>query len=394
MGNLEARKLDAGEQDEFPAVFGAAFLEDSEADLARLRPIAPFITALGVFDDSEMIGTAGHYDLTITLPGGRNSRLAGVTLVGVKPGHRRRGVLTSLIRKQLDDLRESGVALAALYASEGAIYGRFGYGTASFENHLSLPGTPRFRAGVEVDDRPVREVERDRALPVIQQQHARIAANRIGWTGRADGSWEALELMRQSRNGGPPSRYALHPEGHVIYRPVKKWTDRGPDYRLEITHLMAETPQAYTALWRYLLEFDLVRELRWSKAAIDEPIVHLLADPRAVDQRIVDGLWLRLVDVPAALAARELSGPGDVVLEVTDAFCPWNSGRWRLTGESTTAPAQLALDVADLAAAYLGGTTLHQLAAAGRVRELEPGALTAASRALATDRAPSCPDAF
>ncbi|MEB3367988.1 GNAT family N-acetyltransferase [Saccharopolyspora mangrovi] len=394
MGNLEARKLDAGEQDEFPAVFGAAFLEDSEADVARLRPIAPFVTALGVFDDAEMIGTAGHYDLTITLPGGHHSRLAGVTLVGVKPGHRRRGVLTSLIREQLDDLRESGVALAALYASEGAIYGRFGYGMASFENHLSLSGKPGFRTGVEVDDRPVREVERDRALPVIQQQHARIAANRVGWTGRADGSWEALELMRRSRNGRQPPRYALHPEGHVIYRPETKWTDRGPDYRLEITHLMAETPQAYAALWRYLLEFDLVRELHWGKAAIDEPIVHLLADPRAVDQRIVDGLWLRLVDVRAALAARELNGPDDVVLEVTDAFCPWNSGRWRLSGECTTAPAQVALDVADLAAAYLGGTTLSQLAAAGRVRELEPGALTAASRALATDRAPSCPDAF
>lgn len=392
MGNLEARKLDAGELDEFVAVFAAAFLEDAEEDQARFRPAVPFVTALGAFDGSEMIGSAGHYSTAITLPGGRAAPLGGVTLVGVKPGHRRRGVLTSLMREQLDGLRESGVALAALYASEGAIYGRYGYGTATFENHLTLPSHARFRPDVEVDERPVREVDRDSALPVIHEQHARIAACRIGWIERGDGAWETLELMRQSRNGGAPSRYALHPEGHVIYRPTRKWTERGPDYQLEITHLMAETPQAYAALWRYLMEFALVREVRWNKAALDEPIVRMLADPRAAEQSIVDGLWLRLVDVPAALAARETGS--DVVVEVNDSFCEWNDGRWRLDGGSTTAPAQLALDVADLAAAYLGGSTLHQLAAAGRVRELEPGALSAASRALATDHAPSCPDAF
>ncbi|RRO19363.1 GNAT family N-acetyltransferase [Saccharopolyspora rhizosphaerae] len=391
MGNLEARKLDAAEHEEFPAVFAAAFLEDSEEELARFRPIVPHVTALGVFDGPEMIGTAGHHDLTITLPGGRSSPVAGVTTVGVKPGHRRRGVLTALMREQLDQVRGSAVPLAVLYASEGAIYGRFGYGVATFENHLALPAGARFRADVEVDERPVREVDRDRALPVVHEQHTRIAATRVGWTGRGDGSWEALELMRQKRDG-LRSRYALHPDGHVIYRAVKKWTDRGPDYGLVVTHLMAETPRAYAALWRYLVEFDLVREVAWKKAAVDEPIVHLLTDPRAADQRVVDGLWLRLVDVPAALAARGL--PDDVVVEVGDSFCPWNQGRWRLNGEPATAPAQLSLDVADLAAAYLGGTTLVQLAAAGRVRELEPGALAAASRALATDRAPNCPDAF
>jgi predicted acetyltransferase len=117
MGNLEARKLDAGELDEFVAVFAAAFLEDAEEDQARFRPAVPFVTALGAFDGSEMIGSAGHYSTAITLPGGRAAPLGGVTLVGVKPGHRRRGVLTSLMREQLDGLRESGVALAALYAS-------------------------------------------------------------------------------------------------------------------------------------------------------------------------------------------------------------------------------------------------------------------------------------
>ena len=392
MGSLEARKLNGAELDEFPAVFGAAFMEDTEADLDRWRPVIPHVHTMGVFDGSEMIGGAGHYDTAMTLPDDRRARLAGVTLVGVKPGHRRRGVLTSLMREQLDDLRRADVPLAALYASEGGIYGRYGYGVATAENHLALPSNARFRPDVEIDERPVREVPRERALPVVQEQHARIAPGRAGWIERGDGAWTELELMRQSRRGGPPSRYALHPEGHVIYRPIQRWTERGPDYQLEITHLMAETPRAYAALWRYLLEFDLVREIWWRKAAVDEAIVRMLADPRAAEQRIVDGLWLRLIDVPAALAARGVVS--DVVVEVSDSFCSWNEGRWRLDGQASTAPAQLALDVADLAAAYLGGTTLLQLAAAGRVRELEAGALTAASRALATDLPPSCPDAF
>ncbi|GAB3695000.1 GNAT family N-acetyltransferase [Saccharopolyspora tripterygii] len=392
MGNLEARKLTGAEPDEFPAVFGAAFMEDTAPDLDRWRPVIPYANAMGVFDGSEMIGGGGHYATAVMLPNHRRARLAGVTLVGVKPGHRRRGVLTSLMRRQLDDLREADVPLAALYASEGGIYGRYGYGVATSENHLALPADARFRPGVEIDERPVREVPRERALPVVHEQHARIAAGRAGWIERGDGAWAELEQMRQHRRGGAPSRYALHPEGHVIYRPVPRWTERGPDYQLEITHLMAETPQAYAALWRYLLEFDLVRQISWSKAAVDETIVRMLADPRAAEQRIVDGLWLRLIDVPAALAAREVDS--DVVVEVSDSFCPWNEGRWRLDGQASTAPAQVALDVADLAAAYLGGSTLLQLAAAGRVRELEPGALTAASRALATDLPPSCPDAF
>ncbi|SFS94167.1 GNAT family N-acetyltransferase [Saccharopolyspora flava] len=398
MGNLEARRLDDSEHDEFTSVFAAAFLEDSEADLARLRPIVSHVVALGVFDGAEMVGCGGHYPTYMSVPGRRSCPVAGVTLVGVKPGHRRRGVLTSLMRAQLDDLRESDVPLAALYASEGAIYGRFGYGMASFENHLSLPGRVAFRGDVEVDERPVREVDLDEALPAIFAQHARAAASRPGWIGR-DSAWRARERMRQARTGRPPYRCAVHDGGHAIYRVTPDWTERGPDYRMEVVSLVADDPACYAALCRHLLDFDLVSEVTWRKAAIDEPVVRMLADPRAAAQRVVDGLWLRLVDVPAALAAREYLAHADVVLEVRDAFCPWNDGRWRLrtrdgTAERTSDPAQLALDAADLAAAYLGGSTLHELAAAGRVRELEPGALTAASRALAGDRAPSCPDAF
>ncbi|MFC7342241.1 GNAT family N-acetyltransferase [Saccharopolyspora griseoalba] len=399
MADLDARELTDAELDEFPAVFGAAFLQDTDDEIERWRPLVDHIRPIGVCDGSELIGVAGHYDEAIALPGGVVRPVAAVTTVGVKPGHRRRGAATALMRRQLDGLRAAGVPLAALHASEGAIYGRYGYGPASTSNHLEIPRGARFRPGAEIDEQPVRELPLERARAEFQRQHARIFPHRAGWLARDGDAWEARERMRRSA-GNRPDRFALHPQGHVVYRGKPDWTGRGPNYELEIVALAAETPQAYAALWRYLLDFDLAAEVVWPKAAADEPIVHLLADPRAARQQHFDGLWLRLIDVAAALPARGYAAEADVVLEVSDDFCPWNAGRWRLRTapevavSRTESPAQLTLDVADLAAAYLGGTTLTSLAAAGRVREHEAGALAAASRAFATDRPPNCPDAF
>lgn len=396
MADLRTRTLTDAESDEFLAVFGAAFLRD----LAVFRPLVGHIRPIGAFDGTELVGVAAHFDQAMTVPGGLGCPLAAVTTVGVKPDHRRRGAASALMRHQLDDRRAAGIPLAALYASEGAIYGRYGYGAASTSNHLEVPRRAAFRPGVDVDERPVREAAREQALPVLHEQYARIAADRIGWLAR-DAGWEAREVIQEQRGNEEQHRFALHPEGHLIYRAQPKWSDRGPDYRLEIVTLGAETPRAYAALWRYLLDLDLAAEVVWPKAAVDEPIGQLLADPRAARQQHSDGLWLRLIDLETALPARRYGAEADVSLEVTDEFCPWNAGRWRLrTSPSdssvarTEEPAQLALDVTDLAAAYLGGTTLTSLAAAGRVRELVPGALSTASRAFATDRPPSCPDSF
>jgi predicted acetyltransferase len=172
---------------------------------------------------------------------------------------------------------------------------------------------------------------------------------------------------------------------------------RGPRGEVRVRELLATTPEARARLWSFLLDQDLTATLTWHSAPVDEPLPLMLANPRGADLAPRTGLWVRLVDLPRALTARAYEGELDVVLEVSDASCPWNAGRWRLAGgacERTTAPADLTLDTAALAAAYLGGTTLVQLAAAGRVDELRPGALQRASAAFRGAVAPWSPDNF
>jgi predicted acetyltransferase len=150
-------------------------------------------------------------------------------------------------------------------------------------------------------------------------------------------------------------------------------------------------------LWGFLLDQDLTRTITWDLAPVDEPLWLMLSDPRAVRMTLADSLWARLVDVAAALGARSYASDADVVIEVADDFCSWNAGRYRLSGdgcERTEAAADLALDVADLGAAYLGGTTLRSLAAAGRVHELTPGAVARASAAFRGEVEPWCPEMF
>ncbi|MEU5851101.1 GNAT family N-acetyltransferase [Saccharopolyspora shandongensis] len=404
MADLTTRKLSTGDYESFFAVFTAAFLDDSrDPAMERYREVFDPSLAHGTFDGDELIGVAGRFSLDITVPGPAQHPVAAISAVGVKPGHRRRGVLTSLMRAQLDDVHADGTGLTALYASEGSIYGRFGYGLASYETRLSLPRGAAFLSTVDVDERRVREVDRETALEFAHRRYPEVAATRTGWLSRGDGSWEVRMIDDRAERGDlGRARFALHPDGYVIYRPKPEWTTRGPAYQLQVLELVAATPQAYAALWRYLLDIDLVGEVNWPKAALDEPVVGMLADPRAASRQILDGLWVRLVDVDRALATRRYSAPVDVVLDITDRFCPWNAGRWRLTAGSdgigklsrTDDPGQLELDVTDLAAAYLGGNTLAGLARSGRVAELAPGALLEASRAFATEDAPHCQESF
>ncbi|QIZ36324.1 GNAT family N-acetyltransferase [Saccharopolyspora sp. ASAGF58] len=404
MADLTTRSLSADDRDLFFDVFTAAFLDDSrDSPIERYRELFDPALAHGTFDGDEAIGVAGRFETGITLPGPVQHPVAAITAVGVKPGHRRRGALTSLMRAQLDDLRGNGSGLAALYASEASIYGRFGFGLASYESHLTLPRGAAFLSTVDVDGRRVSEVDRETALEFVHQRYPAVAATRTGWLSRADGSWEVRMIDDRSERGDlGKTRFALHPDGYVIYRPKPNWTNQGPAYHLRVLELVASTPQAYAALWRYLLDFDLVGEVHWGKAAVDEPVVGMLANSRLAERNIIDGLWVRLVDLDHALEARRYSAAVDVVFDVTDSFCPWNAGRWRLTtgadGVASVArtddPGQMALDVSDLAAAYLGGNTLSGLARSGRVAELAPGALFEASRAFATDDAPHCPEGF
>jgi len=185
-------------------------------------------------------------------------------------------------------------------------------------------------------------------------------------------------------------------DGYALWRVKDEWSGTGPQSQVRVREVVAAGADAYLSLWRFLLGVDLARSVTLWLAGPDEPLLHLVDEPRRLGITVGDGLHLRLVDLPAALTGRRYATAVDVVLEVTDELRPDNAGRWRLTADGdavscdrTTDPPDLACDIADLAAAYLGGSTLGALAAAGRVVELRAGALTRASAAFAWHPAPS-----
>jgi len=403
VSQLRARTLSASEHGAFFELTAAAFLEEPHEDWrAAHREVFDPERAHGVFDGPELVGGGEHLSSRIALPGGADFPLAAVTSVGVRPGHRRRGVLTELMRAQLESLRGSDEPLAGLVSSEGGIYGRFGYGVSTRDGVLTVPRGAPFRSTVEVDPRPVRELDLARGEAFATELHRLLWTQRPGWLAH-DANWRnRVRNQHAFQWGAGALRCATHPDGYVFYRPKPGWKPEGPEYGLRVVELVARTPAAYAALWRHLLDTDLVAQVTWPRAAVDEPLLAMLENPRSAELRVLDGLWLRPVDLDRVLAAQQYSAPCEVVLDVHDAFCPWNADRWLLRAGAdgsaevarTSSAPDLALDVSDLAAAYLGGTSLTTLAAAGRVVAHSPEALRAATRAFATERAPHCPRNF
>jgi predicted acetyltransferase len=327
-------------------------------------------------------------------------------MVTVSATHRRRGVLTEMMRRMLDDAHERQEPLAGLWASETTIYGRFGYGMASRNVSLSTVKKPLvMRPGIGEPGR-MRRVEPDEARADMVRIYEAAKTDQIGWLNRSEPWWDLqFDDPEDSRNGATSLRYAVHTgddgaDGYVSYR-INEPNVEDQRRQIQIRDLFAANTEAYAALWRFVIEIDLIGRIGKWHMAVDEPLQQLVTDPRALGLTVGDGLWVRLVDLAAALAGRTYATDIDVVLDVTDPFCPWNAGHYRLSGgpkgadcSRTTDAADLAIGAADLGAAYLGGIRLTEIAAAGRVTESRPGALLAASRAFTGDRAPWCPDGF
>jgi predicted acetyltransferase len=358
---------------------------------------------LAAFDDGKIVGGAGAFSFKVTVPGGAAVPCAGVTVVGVLPTHRRRGILRSMMRVQLEDAHERGEPIATLFASEETIYGRYGYGLASLNFNVEVPKSMNaFRPGLETVGR-VRFVEPDEAAKLFPPVYDAVRAVTPGMFERSATWWEARVLNDppEFRGGGGPKHFVVHevdgvPQGYAIYRLSGEWGDFGPESAVRANEVVEATPEAAVALWRFLLDID------WTKAAttwllpVDHPLFLLLARPNQARLRLGDGLWTRLVDV-AALSARTYAGDGSVVLDVRDEVCPWNEGRWRVEGgEASPADdaADLALDVADLGSVYLGGFSFRELGRAGHVEELAQGAIDRADSIFRTDVAPWCPEIF
>jgi predicted acetyltransferase len=357
----------------------------------------------GTYDDDRPVAIAGSFDLTLTVPGGPRPA-AGVTWVGVLPTHRRQGLLTGLMRRQLDDLHAAGEAVAALWAAEGAIYQRFGYGPAAWDVSLKVPSGAGFTHEVKATGLRLTEPDAAVLAPIYDQ----VAQRSTGWAARGPEWWPfRLHDPEHRRAGGTPLRSVLADgpsgvDGYALYATDPKWQAGLPGGTVRVREIATLTADARARLWRYLLDLDLMARVETWCSGVDEPLLHLLAEPRSAAPTLKDNLWVRLVDVPAALASRCYAIDVNVVLEVADPLCPWNAGRWRLKGGpdgatclSTTEPADLEVRATDLGAAYLGGTTLTARAATGQVVDLRAGRLAEVSTAFGWPApAPYCPMVF
>ncbi|MEV7446354.1 GNAT family N-acetyltransferase [Streptomyces sp. NPDC091204] len=381
---------------------------------ARARHHALLVRCLriGAYDGDALVGFMAAHDFRLSVPGA-DLPCPGLTFVCVAPTHRRRGVLTGLMTEMLERAAATGNPLAALWASEAAIYGRFGYGGATTGVTIEIDSTRPLALRIDPDRRPLRLVDPEEALAVIGPFHESARARRAGRPTRSAPRWREEWLTEQDEQDeelSPPRIIVLGEPGepiagYVLYR-TKPEDDAGPARApqglVRVEELEADTPAVAAALWECLAALDLTGRVRaWGRPA-DDPLLHFAADRDQV--RVTaqyPALWLRLVDVRAALTARSWAAPVDVVLEVHDVRMPGNTGRFRLDAgpgwaayEPSDDAADLALDVRELAACYLGGTRVAELVAAGLVREHTPGAAAALDAALRTPVLPHTGDEF
>lgn len=386
---LNSLTLRTATDDDWPGItllgetsFGSMMNADSQA---AWRTLMPTDSTVIMCDGDDIVGQALYLDMRLTVPGGAVLPAAGISFVGVAPTHRRRGILRAMYTELHRRIAEAGYPIAALTASEGGIYGRFGYGPATIEEGISIDRRfVRFHADAP-DPGGVRLVR-----PADQRDE--FAAIYERWRQHTPGGlafplplWDDLLADREdTRNGGSAWFGLLHPDGYALYRVHD-------DNQVRVGELIAATTAGEIALWRALLGLDLMEKVS-ATTYPDNALPYLLTDPRLVRTTSrVDDLWLRLMDVPTALQARGYGADLDVVLEVSDGFrC--DGGRFALTvrdGRAHCAPtdaaadAQLGLDV--LGSLYLGAHRARPLAIANRLRARDSDVIAGLDAAFASD---------
>ena len=375
----------------------------TEEEIEAERPLIDVERFVGAFDGEEQVGTAGAYTFRLTVPGGEVGA-SGITGVGVRPDYRRQGILRQMMDWLIADARKRGEPVAVLTASEAAIYQRFGFGQASTQSSFRLDrALGVFRDPVDLGPGArIRMVDVDEATDLFARIYDHVRPGLPGALDRIEPKWRNFlvgdaEWMRHGQ--GIKFRALVEvdgePRGYAIYRLEQGWGETGPAQTINVQEVLGVDPAAEQAMWEWLFSLDLVRTITGRRGPVPHPLQHWLLEPRRMGLTINDALWLRILDLEAALSARTYVGSGSLVLEVADDMIDSNAGRWRLSAEggqrsvSRTADVpDLELDIGTLAAAYLGGFRFVDLAVAGRARECSPGSLALADALFTPPRAP------
>lgn len=398
--------------DEYPA-FVEAFMDGFSEDLPSktfpemIRKTLPPERTLAAFDGDVLVGTFGGYDLLLTVPGG-TVRMEGTTVVTVSPTHRRLGLASAMMTEHLDNAAAQGYPVAGLWASESGIYGRYGYGIATYCSVRRFDGTKvAFRDGISIER--TRRVTLKQAADLLPDVYGIVCAATPGMFERSTQWWANEVLLDEDwmKRGKTSVRIVVHDgpdgvDGYAIYRQKGGELDDGhANGTVFVEELTADTPGAKASLWSYLVNVDGCPNVRFGNRPVDDDIAMMVREPRRIETTTVfDGLWLRILDVEAALGKRTYEQDGTLVFHVVDSYRPETEGAYRLSVadgvgvcQRTDQASDVDLDVDVLGALYLGGGDVLAYGAAGRIRGSDADILRL-HHLFATAKKPWCNQVF
>lgn len=391
---------------ELLTAMGGSFGFDPDAgDVERFRKVFDWDRIRAAHDGEAIVGTVGAHSLDLTVPGATMA-CGGTTIVSVLPTHRRRGILRMMLDSHLEDVREREEPIAGLWASDSAIYGRFGYGCAAQSARLEIPRDHSRFHRLAPDPAPVRLVDAEEAHALLPPHYDRVRREIPGFFGRSDVWWENRRFRdeKADRDGATAYRYAVaevagEVTGYVQYRFKEDWSDGHGEGEVRVRELVGSDPAAWAGLWRFLLDHDLTTTVSAANRSVEDPLLELLEGRRRASMKVTDSLWIRVMDPSAALEGRSYSAPVSTVLALHDPIdASVTTWRLELSPEGsevtrTSAEASITMDVEDLGACFMGWSRFRSLAGSGRV-EGDYSALAALDRAFGWSPLPWCNEVF
>ncbi len=403
---MEIRQITDDDFDAYSDLLSIVYLEDGPEGIEeRFRELVEMDRSFAAFDGDELVGSISAFSLDVTVPGHRTLPMGGTTVVAVKPTHRRQGLLRRMMDVHLDDVRAGNEPLAGLWASEAAIYPRFGYGWATDLAKIEIDSAATGISGPIDPSVTVRMVDAETITKTAPALYEQVRPREPGAINRTDDWWRLRRLIdiADYRGGASSYRYAIawrdgEPAGYVIYRTKYEYHDGIPAGEVRVAELLGIDVDAELALWKLLFDIDMTTRVKAHLRGVDDPLLHRLTDPRRYVQKVGDALYIRLMDVPTAMAGRTYNAEGRLVFEVTDqetagVYEVETDGGGKAACQPSDEEPDIRLAAETLGAMYLGGRRADTLARAGKITGTDAG-IRQADRMLLGDRTPWARDVF